>query len=60
MQERQLGARTEAKNRIEIGERLVEEKHRRLPDKGPGQSHPLPLSTRELAGSSTQQMLDPD
>ena len=43
---------------VEVGERLVEQKHLGLADDGPSHRHPLPLPSRELFGFSLQQFVD--
>ncbi len=52
LQRAKLVARLVAKPRVQIGQRLVEQKDARLEDQGPGDSDPLLLAARER-GSRT-------
>jgi len=42
---------------VEIGQRLVEQAHRRFGDQGASKRHPLLLAARQLAGLASQQHL---
>ena len=43
---------------VEVGQRLVEQKRRRLADDGPADRDALALAAGELLGLAIQQMLD--
>src|SRR4029450_9776347 len=47
-----------AQLRVEVGERLVEQENRRLPDDGPAESHPLALAARKLLGLAVEETRD--
>ena len=58
VQQRQLGARADAQDRIEIRERLVEQKRPGLAHDRAAQRHALPLAARELRRLAIEQRLD--
>ncbi len=59
MQIDHLLAQAGAKRRVETRERLVEQDHARLARQGPADRHPLPLTSGKGAGTSRQDMVEP-
>jgi hypothetical protein len=55
---RKLDPRTQAKRRVEVGKRLVEQEQVRLLDQRASDRDPLALATRHLRGLALQQRLD--
>ena len=54
----QLGAHVSAQLGIQVGERLIEQEHRRLPHDRTANRNPLTLASGELFGLALQQMGD--
>ena len=58
MQPRQLGAGLYPQLGVEVGERLVEEEHLRLPHDRAAERHPLALAARQLRGLPLEHALE--
>ena len=60
MQAAQLGARLRAQRRIEVGQRLVEQKRLRLAHHRAAERDALPLAARQLRRPAIEQLLEPE
>jgi hypothetical protein len=58
LQRRDVGARLHPELRVQVGQRLVHEEHRRRPDDRPAHRHPLPLTTGQCLRLAVEEPLE--